>query len=390
VQHAFYCTATNSKFSLSVTDGFPQKFLPLGACGALHLQANTLLLDDSESGGDRRERGDRTLAKSSTTVAGAHPLSDLLFSPRAAFIWNHTRKSVAWMNPAARAAFDLRSEDFSASLPASLIRRFAQFTERKQGGAAKVKIPGVPGLNCSIEFLKLADGQDGLIVAELGEGEKLQSPPVPFTPRKPAKSPRKTHRNEVARQRRTAPKTQPTLTAEEKRAFKAVGRKVLRLCEDKKQHSKEVAAAVPLPAPSDIASSPERPTHALSDILSAFDLVLFLGEGLDIVGLQGQAARVGLRKAKLGGKSVGDLMLPYDRTILRRMMKKLRCQAAYGSRDVLIICGENGNAKPCRAILGRWEEGDAAFFLALLSLDLPARLRRPQSADSAAAARLAA
>ena len=357
----------------------------------MHLQANTLLLHKSESGDDRRERGNQTLAKSPTTVAGAHPLSDLLFSPRAAFIWNHTRKCVAWMNPAARAAFALRLEDFSASLPASLIRRFAQFAERKEGGAAKVKIPGVPGLNCSIEILKLADGQDGLIVAELGEGEELQSPPVPSTSRKPAKGPKKTFRKTVTRQRRTAPKTPPTLTAEEMRAFKAVGRKVLRLCEDKKQRSKEAAAAVPLPAPSDTASSPERPAHALKDMLAAFDLVLFLGESLDIVGLQGQAARLGLRKAKLTGKSLGDLMLPYDRTILRRMMKKLQHQAAYGSRDALLICGENGNAKPCRAILGRWDDGDAAFFLALLSLDLPPRLRRPQREGSvAAAARLAA
>ena len=368
---------------------FPQKFMPARAFGALHLQANTLLLRESELGGDRRERGNQTLAKSPTNVAGAHPLSDLLFSPRAAFIWNHTRKSVAWMNPAARAAFALRLEDFSASLPASLIRRFAQFAERKEGGAAKVKIPSVPGLNCSIEILKLADGQDGLIVAELGEGEERQSPPVPSTSRKPAKGLKKTVRKAGTRQHRTAPRTPPTLTAEEMRAFKAVGRKVLRLCEHKK-HSKEAAAPVSLPAPSDIASSQEWPTHALRDIVAAFDLVLFLGESLDIVSIQGQPARLGLRKAKLAGKSVGDLVLPYDRTILRRMMKKLQRQTAYGSRDALLICGENGNAKPCRAILGRWDDGDAAFFLALLSLDLPARLRRSQRADSAAAARLAA
>jgi hypothetical protein len=328
------------------------------------------------------------LAKSPTTVAGAYPLSDLLFSPRAAFIWNHTRNSVAWMNPAARAAFALRLEDFSASLPASLVRRFAQFTERKEGGAAKVKIPGVPGLNCSIEILKLADGQDGLIVAELGEGEERQSQPAPFV--KPAKAPKKPLRKTMTGQRRTASRTAPTLTSEEMRAFKAVGRKVLRLCKDKK-YSKEAVAAVSLPAPSEIAPSPERPAHAVRGILAAFDLVLFLGESLDIVGIQGQAARLGLRNAKLTGKSVGDLVLPYDRTILRRMMKKLRFQAACGSRDALVIRDENGNAKPCRAILGRWDDGDAAFFLALLSLDLPARLTRPQRAAAvAAAARLAA
>ncbi len=294
------------------------------------------------------------------------------------------------MNPAARAAFALRLEDVSATLPASLVRRFEQFAERKEGGAAKVKIPGVPGLNCSIEILKLADGQDGLIVAELGEGEECVSPSVPSTSRKPAKGFKKTVRKAGTRRDRTAPGTPPTLTAEEMRAFKAVGRKVLRLCEDKK-NSREVAAAVSLAALSDVSSSTDRPAHALRDILAAFDLVLFLGEGLDIVSIQGQPARLGLRKAKLAGKSVGDLVLPYDRTILRRMMKKLRGQAAYGSRDALLICDENGNAKPCRAILGRWDDGGAAFFLALLSLDLPARLRRPQRAGFVrAASRLAA
>ena len=293
------------------------------------------------------------------------------------------------MNPAARAAFALRLEDFSASLPAGLIRRFAQFAERKEGGVAKVKIPSVPVLNCSIEILKLADGQDGLIVAELGEGEERQSQSAPSTLRKPAEAHKKTLRKAVTRPRRTAPRTPPTLTAEEMLAFKAVGRKVLRLCEDKK-HSKAAVAAAPLPSPSDIASQPERPVHALRDILAAFDLVLLLDERLDIVGIQGKAARLGLRKAKLAGKSVGDLVLPYDRAILRRMMKKLQRQAAYGSRDALLICGENGNAKPCRAILGRWEGGDAAFFLALISLDLPARLRPPQRGDSVATARLAA
>jgi len=336
------------------------------------------------------------LAKSPlTAVAGGHPLSDLLFSPRAAFIWNHTRNSVAWMNPAARAAFALRLEDFSASIPPSLIRRFAKFTDRKEGGFAKVKIPGGPGLSCSIEILKLADGQDGLIVAEVGEAAERQAPPAPSTSRKPAAAPKKTVRRTPAgsaRQRRKAPKTPPTLTAEEMRAFKAVGRKVLRLCEEKK-HSDNPAAAAPLPAPapsSPFESGALRSAQALTDVLAAFDLVLFLSESLDIVGLQGRPARLGWRKAKLAGKTVGDLLAPSDRAILRRMLKKLHAQTAHGCKNTLVVCDENGNAMPCRAVLGRWEEGSAAFFLAFISLELPARLKRSQPTKSVAAARLAA
>ena len=323
------------------------------------------------------------MAKSPTITAGAPPLSDLLFSPRAAFIWSHTRKSVAWMNPAARAAFALRLEDFSASIPASLVRQFAKVTARRESGFVKVKIAGAPPLACSVEILNLADGQDGVIVAELAEGE--QAPPALPISGKPARRPAKTARKMPAgAKRRTASKTPPALTAEEMRAFKAVGRKVLRLCEDKK----EAAPAASPPVPSNGAVSKDQPAQALMDVLAAFDLVLFLSERLDIVDMKGRPARLGWRKGSLTGKSVADVVLPYDRAILRRMLKKLHGQTACNARGTLVVGGENGTAMPCRAILGRWKEGNAAFFLAFISLELPARLKRPQLVN--AVARLAA
>ena len=334
------------------------------------------------------------MAKGPTTVAGVHPLSDLLFSPRAAFIWNHTRKSVAWINPAARAAFALRLEDFSASLPPSLIRRFGQFTERKEGGTAKVKLAGGPNLNCSVEILKLADGQDGLIVAEAGESEVRIPAQAPS--RRTAAAPKKSVRKApsgTARPRRKSPKTPPALTDEEMRAFKAVGRKVLRLCKEK-NHLPPAAAPLPVaPAPSPFgagALSPDRSAQALADVLTVFDLVLFLGENLDIVRLQGRAPRLGWRKAKLAGKTAGDLLLPFDQAILRRMCKRLSGQASKSSRDTLVVQREDGTGVPCRAVLGHWGEGGVAYFLALLSLELPARLKRPQPVNAVAASRLAA
>ena len=324
------------------------------------------------------------MAKSPTITAGALPLSDLLFSPRAAFIWSHTRKSVAWMNPAARAAFALRLEDFSASIPASLVRQFANVTARRESGFVKVKIAGAPPLACSVEILNLADGQDGVIVAELGEGGEHQAP-APSISGKPAQRLRKTVRKEPAgAKRRTASKTPPALTAEEMRAFKAVGRKVLRLCEDKK----EAASAASPPVPSNGAVSKNQPAQALMDVLAAFDLVLFLSERLDIVDMKGRPARLGWRKGSLTGKSVADVVVPYDRAILRRMLKKLHGQTACNARGTLVVGGENGAAMPCRAILGRWKDVNAAFFLAFISLELPARLKRPQLVN--AVARLAA
>ncbi len=323
------------------------------------------------------------MAKGPTAVAGAHPLSDLLFSPRAAFIWNHTRKSVAWMNPAARSAFALRLEDFSASLPKSLINRFAHFTEREEGGFAKVKIAGAPSLTCSIELLKLADGQDGLVIAET-EAEARSAKPVPYAPAKAAKKAPRKAPGRTAKQRRKAPKAPPELTTEEMRAFKAVGRKVLRLCEEKKAAEASLPAAAPSPFGT-AALSPDRAAKALADVLAAFDLVLFLSESLDIVGLQGRAPRFGWRKAKLARKNAGDLLLPDDQAILRRMFKRLDGETSKRSCDTLVVRGV-----PCRAVLGRWGEGGAAYFLALLSLELPAKSKRQQPTNAGAAARLAA
>jgi hypothetical protein len=289
------------------------------------------------------------------------------------------------MNPAARAAFALRLEDFSASIPASLVRQFAKVTAKKESGFVKVKIAGAPPLTCSVEILNLADGQDGVIVAELGEGEERQAPPAPSVSGKPVQKPRKTARKEPARaKRRTAFKTPPTLTAEEMRAFKAVGRKVLRLCEDKK----EAAPAASSPVFSNGAVSKDQPAQALMDVLAAFDLVLFLSERLEIVNMKGRPSRLGWRKGSLTGKSVADVVLPCDRAILRRMLKKLHGQTACNAAATLVVGGEDGAAMPCRAILGRWKEDNAAFFLAFISLELPARLKRPQLVN--AVARLAA
>ncbi len=292
------------------------------------------------------------------------------------------------MNPAARAVFALRLEDFSASLPASLIGRFAHFAEGKQGGFAKVKIPGAASLSCSIEILKLADGQDGLIVAEVGDEEERQATPAPANFRKAKSESKKTLKKapaNSAQPRRKTLQTPAALTAEEMRAFKAVGRKVLRLCVDKKC-LKELPAAAALPAPASSESpSPESPAQPLTEVLAAFDLVLFLSEGLDIVGVQGRATRLGWRKAKLARKTVHDLFAPYDRALLRRMLKKLRGQSVYGSRDTLVVCSENGKALPCRAVAGRWDQDNAAFFLAFISLEPPARLKRSQAANRVAA-----
>jgi hypothetical protein len=327
-------------------------------------------------------------------VSGCQPFSDLLFSPRAAFIWNHTRKTVAWMNPAARAAFGLCLEDFARSLPAALVRRFEQCLDKQRGASIKVKAGGA-AVQCAVEILKLAGGQDGVIVAEICEGG---APQLSHGSGKKGKGPEKPARKPpvpVREERALPPARAPALTDEEMRAFKAIGRKVRRLCKEKSRAEADAKAAVPLspPAPAasiDAAPAPGRAAAALPDLFAAFDLVIFLGKELDIVRVSGRPLRLGWRKKALSEKRAPDLLAPPEQTILRRMLKKLNDAPARIAKDTILILSEAGNGTPCRAVIGRSQEGGAAYFLALLSLDLPARLRKQHALISMTTARLAA
>ena len=57
------------------------------------------------------------------------------------------------------------------------------------------------------------------------------------------------------------------------------------------------------------------------------------------------------------------------------MIKKLGAGTKI-CRDTLVLSSEAGGSIPCRAILGRCPDGNARYFLALLSLELPSRLKR--------------
>ncbi len=309
-----------------------------------------------------------------TATFGLHSVSDLLFSPRVAFIWNHTRKSVVWMNPAARAAFALRLEDFSASLPSSLIRRFTHCVETQMAALAKVKIPRGRTLGCTVEILKLAAGEDGLIVAELNAEERrlpaFHAPPPP-PPGKAAKSQKTALRKTPLRSAKAArkPAGVPPLSDDEMRAFRAVGRKVLRLCKEKKQGAAQPPAAPPPPArPQD---SPAPGYAALKDVLSAFDLVLFLSDGLEVVKAEGRAARFGWRKARLIGKPAAGLLASQDQAAFSRMIEKLDSPSTRRSRKALTLRAGAGNGISCRLAAGRWRQESAAFFLAFVALEPP-------------------
>lgn len=280
------------------------------------------------------------------------------------------------MNPAARSAFGLRLEDFSALLPASAVRRFAQVVTSRERGFVKIGIAGAPPLDCSVEILNLADGEGGVIVAELAEGETRQSQSRSSATTAPKRKSKSAPKQPPAKLKpQDAPK--PTaLTSEEMRAFRAVGRTVLRRCADQKP----APSMAPSPAsPRRSALSRENLSRALMDLLGAFDLVLFLNGRLDILEVKGRPVQLGWRKASLSGKSVADFLPSYERAVLRRMLKKLNGGPAQSAASTLVVTGESGSVTGCRAILSRSWDGNAAFVLAFMSLEEPQRLKKLHS-----------
>ncbi|WKW51670.1 hypothetical protein [Rhodomicrobium lacus] len=308
------------------------------------------------------------MAKSphTTTATGQPSLPDLLFSPRAAFIWNGARNAVAWMNPAARTSFELRAEDFTEALPKRFVQKLKRLTEGDAGGSVRLKLTGRPPLDCFAEVLHLADGEKGLIVAET-DGDFC--PQVTRMAPKPSVRPAR----KKSRAKTGTPPPAQTLTEAEMSAFKALGRKMKRLCADKRSRPAESPSEPPFPPLR--AASPPTPPSAES-FLQVFDLVLFLGSDLDVVRVSGRAARFGWKKAELHGMPVLDLLPDADGTILRRMSHRLASPRTRTASETLWFATGEGPTLPCRAALCRWPGERTAYALLLLALDPPQRLKR--------------
>jgi hypothetical protein len=295
------------------------------------------------------------------------------------------------MNPAARAAFARTPEDLSNSLPLSLIRRLAQCVKNQACAAIEVETGGGPALRCSVEILKLAGEEVGLIVAETEADSHLAPAALSASSNKQAIAEKPKQRRARAPSVKAVsknPAPPPALSAEEMRAFKAVGRKVRRLCEEKRLSCAQPAAA-PAPArpPAGLSDAQADPT--LRAALAAFDLILLLGGGLEIVRVEGRP-RMSWSKSGLIGRPVMELLPSADQAQVRRMAGKLK-RGALTARDFLHVFDAHGNRTPCRAVLGHHNAGGAIFFLGIVSLDLPDRLRkRAALGPDGAPARLAA
>ena len=322
-------------------------------------------------------------AKPNKAIAGCDPFADLLFSPRAVLIWDHATGTITWMNGAARSKFGLGGGDLQAKLAARLGQCFdAANGNGKTAGSFKFKAGRLPAISCTFEVLELAGGHKGLIVSEAASPQEpanvVHLPKLPQ--KKTAKSPGKPPAQAKQRQLNVKPAAPVCqLTAEEMRAFKTIGRTVRRLAREKQRSTdtapRSLASPKPVSAPPLLQDARPDEQATPAQLFSAFDLVLFLDEDFVISRTDGRPQHIGWRKSGLLGQPALKFLAAPEHTVFRRMTKKLGTGAKI-CRDTLVLLAEAGGNVPCRAILGRWHDGDTRYFLALLSLDLPSRLKR--------------
>ena len=323
-------------------------------------------------------------ARPNKASAGRDPFADLLFSPRASFIWDHTTCNITWMNAAARSKFGLDAKKVQAALPARAAARLAEGFEAAKAngtacGAVRFKAGRHPAVPCTFEVMELAGGHKGLIVSEAAATQepdnvlRLPTPPKKKNVAKPSgKQPAAQTKRQPALSAPDAVVCQ--LTPEEMRAFKAIGRTVRRLAREKRLAA-TAAPEAPASQPPQQALPGLDAQGATALMFSAFDLVLFLDRDFAVTRTEGRPQQIGWRKASLLGKPVANVLPPAEQAIFRRMVKKLEAGAKV-CRDTLLLSGEAGGNVPCRALLSCWPDGNAHYFLALLSLNVPARLKR--------------
>ncbi len=263
-------------------------------------------------------------ARPNKASAGRDPFADLLFSPRASFIWDHTTCAITWMNAAARSKFGLDAKKAQAALPAGVAARLAEGFDAanangKTSGTVRFKAGRHPAIPCTFEVMELAGGHKGLIVSEAAATQepanvlRLPTPPKKKTVAKPSgKQPAAQTKRQPAPSNPAAPISQ--LTPEELRAFKAIGRTVRRLAREKQRRASAVPkASAAEPPPQALPGADMQGTSAL--LFSAFDLVLFLDRDFVISRTEGRPQQIGCRKSDLLGKPAANVLLPAEQAI---------------------------------------------------------------------------
>ena len=328
---------------------------------------------------------EKLAARPNKASAGRDPFADLLFSPRASFIWDHTTCAITWMNAAARTKFGIDAKKVQAALPARTAARLAEgFEAAKANGTAcgtvRFKAGRYPAVPCTFEVMELAGGHKGLIVSEAAATQEPANVlRLPTPPKK--KSCGQTAGQAACRANETAASAQrsrcgslPTHTRGDARlqshrpdgAPAGAGETACRHCRTRGA-CKSAAATSP--------ARPGRTRRRRPDVLRVRSGALPRSRlRRHPHGKAGLSTLAGAKRACWENRPRMSCR-PRNKPSFAAWSRSLK-PGAKVCRDTLLLSGEAGGNVPCRAVLSRWPDGNAHYFLALLSLNVPARLKR--------------
>jgi PAS domain-containing protein len=342
------------------------------------------------------------------------PLSswaDLLFSSKAAWIWDAGSGEFIWASASARARFGEDLTGFRQSLPRPTLRRLKAVSGFKRRPLSlkeplALRAADVQPVLCELEGLRLVDGRFGLIIRE-ASADDVTSPQSP-SQRRPRNvllpQPQGTKlRPKQAAGTGAKQRSQPSLSAEELACFRAVGRRVRKLCAARNTQGQATAdASVRSSSPAcelqEITGGAPAPRpDAL--LLQAFDAFVELRPDGVIQTVSGRFSRsAGWGMRSYAGADVEAFAAAQDQPRLRALLEKAIGEPARAVSGELMLQSRDGRLLPCRVIFGlRPTEGAlpphrGGMWMAVISLKMPPRLLRALTSglDPAPASRRAA
>ncbi len=111
-------------------------------------------------------------------------------------------------------------------------------------------------------------------------------------------------------------------------------------------------------------------------MLCAFDMFLLLDADMRVFKVESRSSRARWTKASLQAMPIASLFLESEQPSLNRLVRRIVTESAQISREVLLAQNAAGQEGAYRVTLGHWPYDGATYFLAMISLEMPQRLKR--------------
>lgn len=310
-------------------------------------------------------------------------IEDLLFSSRAAWVWDAEKQAALWANPQARLQMG-ETGAIARLLPSATRKRLGRIASYKRKTGLYIEPLTLPGymrepVRCEISPLQLADGRAGLMICANPDGAREKKP------KKSGNSATKREQKKPSKKiavslypRGDEKQDQPVLplTAAEMERFKALGRHIRSECGPAKISSTQPSAtgrSLHSREPNINAGSALRASFE-----AAFDLVLTVSADLTVKAGRGRLLRhMGMTSKQLAGMQLTALTLVEEQGRFKKFLTSSLASKKLLNHWFLLQC-KNKPPLPCRCFVFPAVAGsggtDGEKLVAIAAAAIPGRI----------------